>query len=136
VSEGHSAKTSSICVDIPHSDHPKALLTDGTLSALVFLPDPKNGYYRLTRFDWSGVVGCVSLNGHRFFGEWFAQYDPLKNDSITGPVEQFRSDDGPMGYNGPRPGELFVQPGAIGYSEAKPGELFLKTGVGVLRRGG
>ena len=56
---------------------------------------------------WSGVVGCVSLNGHKFFGEWFAQYDPLKNDSITGPVEEFRSDDGPIGHNGPK-GELFL----------------------------
>jgi hypothetical protein len=48
-------------------------------------------------------------------------------------VEEFRSDDGPMGHNGPK-GELFVRPGAIGYNEAKPGELFLKPGVGVLRK--
>jgi hypothetical protein len=130
---GIAAKPASICADVPHGDHPKALLSNGKLDALVFLPDAKNGYYRSTRFDWSGVVGCVALNGHRFFGEWFAQYDPLKNDSITGPVEEFRSDGGPMGYNGPR-GELFVQPGAIGYNEAKAGELFLKPGVGVLRK--
>jgi hypothetical protein len=129
-----AAKSASICADVPHGDHPKALLSNGKLDALVFLPDSKNGYYRSSRFDWSGVVGCVSLNGHRFFGEWFAQYDPLKNDSITGPVEEFRTDDGPMGYNGPRPDELFVKPGAIGYNEAKPGELFLKPGVGVLRK--
>jgi hypothetical protein len=130
---GKAAKDSPTCADIPHSDHPKALVSNGKLDALVFLPDAKNGYYRSTRFDWSGVVGCVSLNGHKFFGEWFAQYDPLKNDSITGPVEEFRSDDGPMGHNGPK-GELFVRPGAIGYNEAKPGELFLKPGVGVLRK--
>ncbi len=130
---GTAAKNSSTCADVPHSDHPKAMLSNGTLDALVFLPDAKNGYYRSTRFDWSGVVGCVSLNGHKFFGEWFAQYDPLKNDSMTGPVEEFRSDDGPLGHNGPR-GEFFVRPGAIGYNEAKPGELFLKPGVGVLRK--
>jgi hypothetical protein len=122
------------CAEIPHGDHPKALLTNGKLDALVFLPDARNGYYRSTRFDWSGVVGCVSLNGHKFFGEWFTQYDPLKNDSITGPVEEFRTDDGPMGYNASRPGELSVRPGAIGYKEAKPGETFLKPGVGVLRK--
>jgi hypothetical protein len=129
-----AAETVSNCEEVPHGDHPKALLTNGKLDALVFLPDAKNGYYRSTRFDWSGVVGCVSLNGHKFFGEWFAQYDPLKNDSITGPVEEFRIDDGPMGYNGQRPGELSVRPGAIGYQEAKPGETFLKPGVGVLRK--
>jgi hypothetical protein len=130
---GTAVSNSSMCADVPHSDHPKVMLSNRTLDALVFLPDAKNGYYRSTRFDWSGVVGCVSLNGHKFFGEWFSQYDPLKNDSITGPVEEFRSDDGPIGHNGPR-GEFFVQPGAIGYNEAKPGELFLKPGVGVLRK--
>lgn len=109
--------TPSICANIPHSDHPKAMLSNGTLEALVFLPDAENGYYRASRFDWSGVVGCVSYGGHKFFGEWFPKYDPLLNDSITGPVEEFRSSDG-----------------AIGYSDAKPGELFVKPGVGVLRR--
>jgi hypothetical protein len=129
-----AAETVSNCAEVPHGNHPKALLTNGRLDALVFLPDAKNGYYRSTRFDWSGVVGCVSLNGHKFFGEWFAQYDPLKNDSITGPVEEFRTDDTSMGHNAPRPGELSVRPGAIGYQEAKPGETFLKPGVGVLRK--
>lgn len=128
-----AAETVSDCAEVPHGDHPKALLTNGKLDALVFLPDAKNGYYRSTRFDWSGVVGCLSLNGHKFFGEWFAQYDPLKNDSITGPVEEFRADDAPMGYD-PRPDELSVRPGAIGYKEARPGETFLKPGVGVLRK--
>jgi hypothetical protein len=129
-----AAETVSNCAEVPHGNHPKALLTNGRLDALVFLPDAKNGYYRSTRFDWSGVVGCVSLNGHKFFGEWFIQYDPLKNDSITGPVEEFRTDDTSMGPNAPRPGELSVRPGAIGYQEAKPGETFLKPGVGVLRK--
>jgi len=131
---GAEAQKISDCAEVPHGDHPKALLTNGKLDALVFLPDPKNGYYRSTRFDWSGVVGCVALNGHKFFGEWFSQYDPLKNDSITGPVEEFRSDDGPMASNPARPGELSVRPGAIGYKEARPGETFLKPGVGVLRK--
>src|SRR6201994_644637 len=88
-----AGETASNCAEVPHGNHPKVLLTNGKLDALVFLPDARNGYYRSTRFDWSGVVGCVSLNGHKFFGEWFTQYDPLKNDSITGPVEEFRSDD-------------------------------------------
>jgi hypothetical protein len=129
-----AAETVSGCAEVPHGDHPKALLTNGKLDALIFLPDAKNGYYRSTRFDWSGVVGCVSLNGHKFFGEWFPQYDPLKNDSITGPVEEFRIDDGPMEHDAARPGELSVRPGAIGYKEARPGGTFLKPGVGVLRK--
>jgi hypothetical protein len=123
-----AAETVSDCAEVPHGDHPKVLLTNGKLDALVFLPDAKNGYYRSTRFDWSGVVGCVSLNGHKFFGEWFTQYDPLKNDSITGPVEEFRTDDTSTGSSAP------PRAGAIGYREAKPGEPFLKPGVGVLRK--
>lgn len=130
------AADSSVCANLPHSDHPKATISNGKLEAVVFLPDAKNGYYRGARFDWAGVVGCVSLNGHKFFGEWFPKYDPDLNDSITGPVEEFRSDDGPLGPNpsGRKPGDLYVKPGAPGYNEAKPGELFLKPGVGVLRK--
>jgi len=128
-----SETPASPCTDIPHSDHPKALLSNGKLEALVFLPDPQNGYYRSTRFDWSGAVGCVSLNGHRFFGEWFPNYDPMKNDAITGPVEEFRADGGPMKRSGPK-GELVAPAGAIGYDEAKPGDPFLKPGVGILRK--
>jgi hypothetical protein len=129
-----AAEDISDCAEVPHGNHPKVLLTNGKLDALVFLPDARNGYYRSTRFDWSGVVGCVSLNGHKFFGEWFTQYDPLKNDSITGPVEEFRTDDGPMRNDPARPGEAYAPPGAIGYKEARPGDTFLKPGVGVLAK--
>ena len=112
---GQAAAAPSPCADVPHGDHPKTLISSGTLDALIFLPDAQNGYYRSSRFDWSGIVPCVSLNGHRFFGEWFQKYDPMTNDAVAGPVEEFRE-------------------GALGYSEAKPGELFVKPGVGVLRR--
>lgn len=128
-----TTKTASICEDVPHGDHPRQLLSNGKLDVLVFLPDAKDGYYRSSRFDWSGVVGCAAVNGHTFFGEWFQGYDPLKNDSITGPVEEFRTVGGPIGHTGPK-GELVVPAGAIGYAEAKPGETFLKPGVGVLRK--
>ena len=84
-------------------------------------------------FDWSGLVPCVSLKGHRFFGEWFGQYDPLKNDAVTGPAEEFRTNGGPIGHFGPK-GEFVAPAGAIGYNEAKPGDSFLKPGVGVLRK--
>ena len=84
-------------------------------------PTQKNGYYRGARFDWAGVVGCVSLNGHKFFGEWFPKYDPLVNDSIVGPVEEFRTDDDNLVPSGHKPGDLYVKVEALGYDEAKPG---------------
>jgi hypothetical protein len=105
------------CANIPHMDHPHVRLFNGDVEALVFLPDAKYGYYRSSRFDWSGVVGCAAYQGHTFWGEWFSHYDPYGNDSITGPVEEFRSSDG-----------------GLGYAAAAPGGLFVKIGVGVLRR--
>jgi hypothetical protein len=107
----------SACRNVPHSDHPKVFLSSHETDLLVFLPDPDRGFYRSSRFDWSGVIGCLSYRGHTFWGEWFSRYDPLLNDSITGPVEEFRSEEG-----------------ALGYSDARPGEAFVKIGVGVLRR--
>ena len=109
--------TSSACSTLPHSDHPKVALSNGELDAVLFSPDPANGYYRSSRFDWAGVIGCVSYKGHTYFGEWFPNYDPLLNDSITGPVEEFRSPESELGYK-----------------EATAGGHFLKIGVGVLRK--
>ena len=96
-------------------------LRRGKMEAVIFLPDKDNGYYRATRFDWSGVVACVAVNGHKFFGEWFAKYDPLKNDSITGPVEEFRTDNGVMGHYPPSSPLTTIHTEAIGYDEAKAG---------------
>lgn len=126
--------SASVCANVPHSDHPKAMISNGKLDAFVFLPDATNGYYRAARFDWGGVVGCVSLNGHKFFGEWFNRYDPLLNDSITGPVEEFRTDDDQLVPTGHKPGDLAIKVQALGYDEAKPGDPFVKLGVGVVRR--
>lgn len=111
------ASTPSSCACIPHMDHPHVTLHSGDADALIFLPDPANGYYRAARFDWSGVVGCYAYKGHTIFGEWFSHYDPTINDTITGPVEEFRSTDG-----------------ALGYDAAQPGGLFVKLGVGTLRK--
>ena len=124
----------SPCANLPNSDHPKVTLRSGKMEAVIFLPDKDNGYYRATRFDWSGVVACVAVNGHKFFGEWFEKYDPLKNDSITGPVEEFRTDNGVMGHYPASSPLTTIHTEAIGYDEAKPGETFLKPGVGMLRK--
>jgi hypothetical protein len=111
------AKSGS-CSSIRQSNYPKASISNGVIDAVVYLPDAKNGYYRGSRFDWSGVVGCLDYKGHTFFGVWFPHYDPLLHDAITGPVEEFRSSDDSAPH----------------YDQAKPGELFVKPGVGVLRR--
>jgi hypothetical protein len=124
----------SPCAQLPNSDHPKATLRSAGMEAVVYLPDKERGYYRATRFDWSGVIACVSVHGHKFFGEWFAKYDPLTNDSITGPVEEFRTDNGVMGHYPPSSKLTTMHTEAIGYDDAKPGEPFLKPGVGLLQK--
>lgn len=112
-----SSPSAAPCSNLPDSDHPHVTLISGDLRMVVFLPSATDGYYRAQRFDWSGVIGCASYRGHTYWGEWFRHYDPLVNDSITGPVEEFRPADG-----------------AQGYDTAKAGGLFVKIGVGVLRK--
>jgi len=107
------------CSALDQANYPKASITNGPVQAVLYLPDAKNGYYRASRFDWSGVIPCLAYQGHTYFGIWFSHYDPMVADAIAGPVEEFRSSDG-----------------ALDYATAKPGELFVKLGVGVLRKGG
>ena len=96
---------------------PQAEISNSRIHAKLYLPDARQGYYRGTRFDWSGVVASLEWNGHNYFGKWFERYDPNLHDAITGPVEEFQTSNA-----------------ALGYEEAKPGETFVKIGVGALRK--
>ena len=49
---------------------PAIRLSNGEIKAKVYLPDPVRGYYRATRFDWSGVIASLEYDGHNFFGPW------------------------------------------------------------------
>src|SRR5664279_4500556 len=99
------------------ADPPQAEIANGTVKAKLYLPDATNGYYRATRFDWSGVVASLEYQGHNYFGVWFPRYDPKGNDSITGPVEEYRTGDS-----------------ALGYADAKVGETFIRIGVGLVKK--
>jgi hypothetical protein len=112
-----TADSSAPCSNIPNSDHPKTTITNGEVSAVLFLPDKDNGYYRSSRFDWAGVIGCASYKGHSYWGQWFQRYSPTLNDAITGPVEEFRA---------PK--------GEIGFDDAANNGRFIKIGVGVLKK--
>jgi len=108
-------------------DFPETEITNGQIRAKVYLPDSQNGFYRATRFDWSGVVYSLQAGGHEYYGRWFEAIDPAVHDfvykgsqivsspctAITGPVDEF---------------------GALGWDEARPGGTFVKIGVGVLRK--
>ena len=92
---------------------PQAEISNGILTAHLYLPDAENGYYRARRFDWSGVITSLAYSGHNYYGQWFDNYFPTSNSAMMGPAEEF----GPLNYN-----------------EAKPGENFVKIGVGVLTK--
>jgi hypothetical protein len=96
---------------------PDASISNAEIRARVYLPDAQSGYYRGTRFDWSGVVASLEWHGHSYFGKWFDRYEATHHDAITGPVEEFLS-------NG----------AGLGYEEARPGDSFVRIGVGAVRK--
>ena len=99
------------------ADPPRADIANGLIRAGFYLPDPESGYYRATRFDWSGIISSLEYKGHSYFGPWFEKYDPKIHDAIMGPVEEFTTE-------GP----------GFGYEDAQPGGTFLRIGVGAVRR--
>lgn len=88
---------------------PQVSISNGILNAVIYMPDTANGYYRGSRFDWSGVIPELHYKGHNYFGQWFDEYDPYTHDAIMGPVNDFEP---------------------LGFSEALPGESFIKIGIG------
>lgn len=110
---------------------PSVALSNGQISATVALPDARRGFYRGTRFDWSGIVTKLCYRGQRFYGPWYERIsDSVRDfthdgDSVVvsavsaamGPADEFDPIDSPPGFDA-----------------AKPGEGFIKLGVGLLRR--
>lgn len=94
-------------------DFPEARISNGIITVHLYLPDQQTGYYRATRFDWSGIIPRLEYNGHTYFGQWFDKYSPTINDAIMGPVEEF---------------------GPVGYDDVKPGGNFIRIGVGALEK--
>jgi hypothetical protein len=99
------------------ADFPEATISNGTVTAKLMLPDAQNGSYRGTRFDWSGIIASLTYKDHEYFGQWYPKHDPKIHDAITGPVEEFLSNDA-----------------GLGYAEAKPGATFVRIGVGAVRK--
>src|ERR1041385_3466900 len=122
---------SLMILSLPAADFPSAEISNGQIRAKLYLPDPKNGFYRSTRFDWSGVIGSLEYKGHEYYGTWFNRIDPKVHDFAYEGSEIVASPFTAM----LGPGEEFQTNGkALGWDEAKPGGTFIKIGVGVLRK--
>jgi Cytochrome C oxidase, cbb3-type, subunit III len=125
---------SIICVTVSLSgaEFPQAEISNGEIRLKIYLPDAKAGFYRASRFDWSGMIYSLVYNGHEYYGPWFQRVDPSVRDftydgadivagpctAAVGPAEEFVTD-----TNLP-----------LGYEEAKAGGTFVKIGVGALRK--
>ena len=106
---------------------PVAEISNGKVRVSVYLPDPVNGFYQGTRFDWSGVVASLEANGRSYYGPWFTKRSETVHDFIY---------DGEDIVAGPcsstmGPADEFHP---LGYDAAKPGGAFVKIGVGMLKR--
>jgi hypothetical protein len=107
----------AICIAAAFSyityNNPQAKISNGIINASLYLPDNENGYYRGTRFDWSGQINALKFKDHSFFGLWYEKHDPYLHDAIMGPVEAFDP---------------------IGYDDAPVGGRFVKIGIGALEK--
>jgi hypothetical protein len=111
----------------PAAEYPQAEISAGQIHATLYLPDAAKGYYRGTRFDWSGVVAALEFKGHNYYGPWFQRMDPKVYDFVyAGPDIVASTCSASVG-----PVEEFAP---LGYDEAKPGDTFIKIGVGALRK--
>jgi hypothetical protein len=114
------------------AEYPSAEISSGDLIIKLYLPDANTGFYRATRFDWSGMIGSLIYRGHEYYGPWFQRVDPSVHDftydgadivaspctAALGPAEEFiTAADQPLGYN-----------------QAKTSGIFVKIGVGALRK--
>jgi hypothetical protein len=111
------------------AEYPRAEISNGQITAKMYLPDAKDGYYRSTRFDWSGAIYSLKFKDHEFYGPWFDKVDPKVINwvhqgteivsgpcsALMGPVDEFET--------------------VLGWNEAQPGGTFIKIGVGALQKG-
>lgn len=104
-----------ISAQVNMNDYPHTGISNRMVHMKLYLPDSEKGYYRGTRFEWSGIIPSLKYKGHEYFGEWKITHDPFFHEDLSGPVE----------------GSINA---GLGYNEAVPGGKFIRIGVGVLEK--
>jgi len=108
--------------------YPEAEISNGQVRAKLYLPDAQRGFYRSTRFDWSGVISSLEYGGHQYYGPWFTRIDPPVHDFI------YKDGDIVVGAQSASMGPVEEFQTPQGFTTAKAGGTFVKIGVGVLRK--
>jgi hypothetical protein len=96
------------------AEYPSAVLDNGAVRLDLYLPDATSGYYRGSRFDWSGMIGQITAGGVTYCRPWRTPHDPEHTENAIGPAGEFGMHEPP------------------GYAEATVGGQYLKIGVGAL----
>jgi hypothetical protein len=104
--------------------YPHKVISNGIVEASVFLPDSEKGFYRSSRYEWSGIIGQLTYKGHTYFMKRRSAlpHDPENPGHGMSLAEEFDSNN--RGHIPQR------------FEEAKPGETFMKIGVGNLEKPG
>ncbi|MEO8074793.1 MAG: hypothetical protein ABI818_00605 [Acidobacteriota bacterium] len=124
----HEPLRASVLMQTAPPQFPDAQISNGLIVAKLYLPDARRGFYRSTRFDWSGVISSLEYEGHHYYGPWFTKSDPPVRDFVYQGADIITGAQSTM----MGPAEEFQRP--QGYATAKPGGTFVKIGVGVLRK--
>lgn len=115
---------------------PAGHVTNGLVDVFFYMPDADSGFYRGTRFDWSGIIYSLRYKGEEYYSPWYMSIDPGIHNNVQriGPDGKGEVVTG-IATSGLGPAEEFLTDNrALGFDEAGPGGTFLKIGVGVLRR--
>jgi len=108
------------------ADSPAAIVSNALIRARIYLPDVGRGFYRSTRFDWSGMVASLARGGQQFYGPWFERSESSVRDfTFRGDAIVASSESAAVG-----PAEEFREPQGF---RPEAGRMFVKIGVGVLR---
>src|SRR6202030_2194196 len=92
-------------------DYPQAEISNGLIRAELMLPDAQHGSHQGTRCDWAGIISSLHFRGHEYLGRCYERHDPKIHDAITGPVEEFRTNDSGLGYDEAKADGTFVRIG-------------------------
>jgi len=66
-------------------------ITNGIVNIEVALPHHSEGYYRGSRFDWSGLICSLEYDGHTYIEPPFSYHNPLDSSCAIGTCEEFRA---------------------------------------------